>query len=391
MKLRYAENLNSASWVESMNRISFAILVALWPCVASADAPFAPLPNVPDYIATYIEKPGFSSTRTDHRTVMHHSGWVRVSRIVEQRSVEPEYHGPGPVSVTVMRDGLTITNLIVRRGADKHVNSDWSQNVVKTGERGSLLGESCEIWDVARSTLPASGFQRLSCVTVDGIELWNRFIFDDKTTGPSYEATQIKRQPVPPNEVRPPLDWLNLNTWSANPKGAPQSSVTLPDVTVILRSEDETGAWEFKESTVRQHHPWTYQEVLLKDGRRRLSFLNGAVHLGIDVETNTANEPAQLQISKWSEPYRVNPVRLDREETVLGERCSWFDMTPGQQDAGHTRCQTADGIALKEESLQMGRQRLVTTAIKLSRAPLKLEDVMPPPAVLAPETWGISK
>jgi hypothetical protein len=43
---------------------------------AAADAPFAPVANVPDYVVTMVERP-----REISRRVSHHGDWTRVDRM----------------------------------------------------------------------------------------------------------------------------------------------------------------------------------------------------------------------------------------------------------------------------------------------------------------------
>ena len=57
-----------------------------------------------------------------------------------------------------------------------------------------------------------SGLFHLSCVTDDGIELWQRSLYASKVIT-SAEATRVERRPVTVNEVKPPRSLLMLDWW----------------------------------------------------------------------------------------------------------------------------------------------------------------------------------
>ncbi|HKY87403.1 MAG TPA: hypothetical protein VJL90_11640, partial [Pseudorhodoplanes sp.] len=61
----------------------FAGLIWPYTAMAAAEAPFAPLPNVPDYVATIFVKLSHGPTHRDIRT--HRAGWTRVDGSFDQR------------------------------------------------------------------------------------------------------------------------------------------------------------------------------------------------------------------------------------------------------------------------------------------------------------------
>lgn len=85
---------------------------------------------------------------------------------------------------------------------------------------------------------------------------------------------------------------------------------------------------------------------------------------------------------------RRPPVESDRQETVLRERCKWFDMWPGTQDAGLHQCRTDDGVALKDVRTSWGSRNSLV-AVRLDRKPLDLAKVLPPPEILKRENWRL--
>src|SRR5262249_11235184 len=142
--------------------------------------------------------------------------------------------------------------------------------------------------------------------------------------------------------------------------------------------------------TPRRHHPWTLTQDRRHDGGRILSIENAAAHLNLRVESDAAGDFKRLLIISAPLPTddAFKPVNTGQRETILREECTWFDMTPGMMDAGLAQCRTQDEIVLKEtHTMRGGGQTL--QAVRLSRSPVGLADVLPPPDVLRRETWGI--
>lgn len=208
-----------------------------------------------------------------------------------------------------------------------------------------------------------------------------------------YEDVALERRPIAPGDVRPPIERLDLKWWLALPTDAARPSDAPGDVTVVMQAERPvSGCWPNwpVRTTVRRHHPWTYTEDLYNDGRRKLSFMNRILRLGITFENNAAGEPTRLSITKSSSyPVGMGPERIGRSATILGEPCDWFDMMPGVADVGHAQCRTADGVVLKDVQSIRGPLRNSLLAVRLSRSAVGLDAVLPPAAILAPATWGI--
>ncbi|HEY5965907.1 MAG TPA: hypothetical protein VIU42_17970 [Xanthobacteraceae bacterium] len=182
----------------------------------ATDAPFAPTGSVPDYVATFDVKPGSGPPRTIVDTARRHGAWARTNRVIGGHEDTVSYFGPGPVSITVRRDlANALSSLQIMRGAQAHRSVPWDETAFKTEERETFLGESCDVWNVARATIDGPGtskreLKRLSCIAGDGIELWNKFV------GPYGEssavrATGVERSLVSPGDVLPPSNLLDLD------------------------------------------------------------------------------------------------------------------------------------------------------------------------------------
>src|ERR1700693_6161985 len=115
-------------------------------------APFAPLPNVPDYVVTMAGNSGYGATPNYVRTVMHHGAWTRaenksasqhtIGYFLPARSIEIDLYRSADV-------GDEIGAAHFSRGDDRSKLWDYASR--NTGERQTLLGEACTVWEVARS------------------------------------------------------------------------------------------------------------------------------------------------------------------------------------------------------------------------------------------------
>ena len=93
--------------------------------------------------------------------------------------------------------------------------------------------------------------------------------------------------------------------------------------------------------------------------------------MGLSLSTDDTGAPQRLIIWKpippppdAPPPVSMEPKDLNRTETVLGESCRWFDMTPGMMDAGRSACRTGDGITLKEERSSRSTRSCSTSSIR---------------------------
>ena len=367
----------------------FAGLIWPYTAMAAAEAPFAPLPNVPDYVATIFVKLSHGPTHRDIRT--HRAGWTRVDGSFDQRYYRSTaYFGPGPVSVLLAREPSAEIEghdwLHIMRGPVADRGVDRRGDPVKTGERQTFLGESCEIWNMS-SHLIRPEAKQLSCLTPDGIELWSR-VDNDVLPGRSIEVTAVKRQPVTPAEVQPPVDRLDLKSWLTMPSEAARPSDAPDDVTVVMQGQLQgSGDRQIQTRTVRRHYPWTYTEDLYGNGRRRLKFSNETERLDIMFEKNAAGEATRLSVNKALRKFdRHKPPETGPTETILGERCIRFENS--HRHGRSSRCRTADGLMLQESSSDL-EERYDLIAVKLDRGPVNLDAVLPPPFIFTRATWGI--
>jgi hypothetical protein len=371
-----------------------SIFLALAPlCVVvnatAADAQFPTVANAPDYVATFVEHAIYRKDDVS-LTASHHRNWTRTDRVAgTQRSTE-YVSADGMTSVSVYGSGATVS---FAHGVDDYEDKEPRN----TGRQETHLGENCTVWDVRRMNPLADRLTDLRCITDDGIDLWRRTVSVSKVTSESRllsssEASRIDRKPVPPEQAEPPRALLMLDWWDGA-AAAPAHTPAKPDYETVMENSG-TGS-EQTLITTRRHNSWLFVEETVMGVRRslRITLDNGTMSMGYTSDESGSRKQLALNKSTPSaagadQPAAMQPKDLVRTETVLGESCRWFFMTPGLMDAGRSACLTTDGIALKEETWERGRRR-VWTAVSFARRPISIDEIKPPASILDPRTWGI--
>jgi hypothetical protein len=247
-----------------------------------------------------------------------------------------------------------------------------------TGETQNRLGEQCRVWRVSRTTTYGNQFLQTGCVTADGAELWRRQANID-----AIFATKVMRKPVPPGEVRPPTELLELAKWTARSRVLDHSH----DYAVTLEPSHETGP----RRTARRSGDWT---AVREEHRHnsQLSVMNPAEGIGLQYSRDQ-NGGRRLRLYRRpvgnAPPAVPTGVRMpDRaDEIILGEKCQWWDMMPGVADAGRHECRTADGVTLKVEYISRASME-TAVAVGLKRGPQPLSAVMPERELVSAKAWG---
>src|SRR5262245_15525810 len=133
-----------------MRRLGIALSAFLCSsAAASAEAPFARLPNAVDYVATMATKR--YGREAGEKVVTHYGGWTRVDRL------EDGYRKTGYVNRAAIDAAITrgtsgaYIDLSIRRGPEQDRYPPLDDRSFRTGERRVFLGESCELWNVLRA------------------------------------------------------------------------------------------------------------------------------------------------------------------------------------------------------------------------------------------------
>ncbi len=369
-----------------MKRIWPLCVALIWSQIALAvpEAPFQPLTNIPDYVATFFVRLYHGPTLEEVR--VHHGGWTRVDEGFDRDSWRTRsYFGPGELFISFAYEPSARIEgfdwLHVMRGPAMAHLIRWGVSPFKIGESQTFLGESCDVWNLNLSKgLLRPDARRLSCVTSDGIELWSRV--DDTLPGTSHAATGFVRRQVEPDEVRPPSDKLNLKSWLTSPNDVTTPSDAPGDITVVMQD-----ALRHLTRTMRRHYPWIYTEYVDEKGARSLTFENKVERLSIHFRSGADGEPMQLDVEKaLKDIVRPKPPDNGRTETVLGESCVVSERRSFEEYSN--QCRTADDVLLKDAGGSLfGRYDLV--AVKLDRGQVNLDAVLPPASIFAPGIWRI--
>jgi hypothetical protein len=353
-------------------------------------APFAPTMPQPDYTVVMVQK---SLNQEDaRRTVTHHGHWTRIdqTRGAYQSS---EYYSAASGTRMIVSGQRSVS---LERKTDQMSGIDFQAR--NTGERQTELGESCTVWDVWRTRRPVYGsdVSYLSCVTDDGIALWDKTLHGSDVLS-STMATRIERRPIAPEEVQPPPTLLTLDWWSTDVPSF--DSTSTPDHEIVMALSGEASGAGKSIRTMRRLGPWQFRDEII-GSRRWIEIAHDSLQMRLRYESDASGEPRRLTITRpginsdSSASVPPKPMSattdLNRSETILGERCRWFNMMPDVMDAGRRSCLTSDGMVLKEVLSGRGMREQEWNAVRFTRRPIRLDEIKPPAELLDPQFWGLN-
>ena len=357
---------------------------------------FMPKTSAP-HVVTMVAQD--SAGTQSSRTISRRGNWIRVDRAVPVRQGNPIRQ---TVSFTNVRSRTSFEVGVGDGGRPQSIQIDGpSRSNVDpftrepTDQRDSVLGETCEIWNMAEDW-----WSRLSrpltsqhCITSDGITLWSRTYFSSGEVTRSETAVSLERRQVASDYVRPPSELFNWGYWLRMLSGTSAAS-TEPDYELTMDADGKRPPHTIR-AIMRQHGQWQYTEYIYATGGLNIDIQSDRLLL---TYTGGPEGPRSLQITVFrevsaSEKARVaasakaraeelglalGPVPLGQPtERIVGERCTWFDMSPSVRDAFLHWCRTEDGIPLR---IDRGSQVTYTglTARRLSRRQLSDRDIAPP-------------
>ena len=370
-------------------RTIFLVTAIFVSAVASAKAqlPFAPISPRPDYVVTMAERPFAFDVE---RRVTNHGDWTRVDRIGNGYRWLHYYFANGTVAVS--DGGSASSRFFSRGGADL---SRRNRRPRSTGEQQTHLGETCTVWEVSRFGAPRGpGPFDLSCVTDDGIELWQRSIYDGRIFS-FANSTRVERRPVTVDEVKPPRTLLTLDWWD---RIAPTEASAISGYEIVLELSSQSVSAGNSIRTTRQRGPWQSMEETVSGVRRRLEIAHNSDWMSFEHVWGESGAPERLTITQPASATedtatsRTMWIEMERSETILGETCRWFYlMTNGV--SGRSRCLTNDRVVLKDrrEWRTIEERDVVQEwiAVRITRRPVNLDEIKPPAELLDPRVWGI--
>lgn len=371
-----------------MIRTAFSLIALLivGPCSALAQAHIPGLPpqGAVDYVATYVESFNIPNVVANTRVVYHHNGKTRVDSSSDRGTLSIYRDSRHGAVVMLSRDRQgQLTSLEVRRETP---SSDRFSPAVRTGETDEVSGKSCDIWTstlaLDQRTLSQGTISTHHCLARDGVELRSTTFSPGGALLSSIEAKAIERRPVDAGEVTVPSEAFNVASWTGARDKSVDDKQHLPDFESVLSNSGAAGSHH--EVVFRRHLPWSARITVM--GPMRWTYIsNQDSNTSFYLEQNLSGATEKLTIMQHVEG-TSHSQEMGRTDTILGERCTWFNLYPGVSHPT-LQCRTDDSIPLAETQIGYGVRQL--QAVKLRRAPVDPSTVTPPPEILRPAYWGL--
>ncbi len=302
---------------------------------------------------------------------------IKVMRAGDRIREETTRNDKKGIVIADLKTGLSYSYAVLPDGRYDHLSiigpTESEQYTFHPTERvGTGLGESCRVWEVPYGT---TGIRQESCLTADGVLLWQK-VFSNATTELQHSETiSIDRSTVKREDLVVPTDLLELNAWDewSDSKEGPNDEVLLQSspneqaITDVLHIK-RFGAYKMTESQNQRHRIQTY------DGEG----------ISIQVIRTPEGQFKRAEIKRVERTGREAGRLIKPEETreVLGESCRDYNMAVGVSDYWQTDCRTDDGIVLLRESASWGAKRPTLVATSVTRGKLALTDAVPPAGLL---------
>ncbi|MFJ6025577.1 hypothetical protein ACIQC9_13380 [Brevundimonas sp. NPDC092305] len=276
-------------------------------------------------------------------------------------------------------DGSRRSFLIQAPGRDRSSAGAIYQSAI-TELRGDFAGEQCRWWSVYHGLSGGEpSFRHQSCVTGDGIEIGSRTIGSNGEiwSFSLASATSIIRKPISASIVKPPE--IPVNGWLDQFFGQFDRS-SARNFSVLLSGHAS-------EMIVRRRGAWTGELTRRPDG----SLTAHASKPGGYVSARIAAGGKAESLTYDRRPTRAAPPEIavnEPAETILGILCRWVGVMPDVMDAGRHECRSENGIPLKVRLFSRGT-RSDFVAVQIDRSAGSIEDLLPPPELLDPKTWGV--
>lgn len=251
----------------------------------------------------------------------------------------------------------------------------------RTGEIDTILGERCEIWRsrLGPNVRPAPVYT--DCITSDGVDLEAKVGSQSGFNFRTARAFNVVRRSVASREVEPPHNLLDWREWQTEPLPQFEKQRSFE---VRLESIVPNDGAKPKQMLIRQMGQSRYSEDRTQGG-----------DLAIDVQTPTRRLSYREDAS--GRPYRmtITPIgpasdrskSLDSNEHVAGEKCQWFDVTPGMMDANDSECRTSDGIPIIIRNTSRGSVETNLKAVFIQRGETVPTTLAPPGIIFAWDRW----
>lgn len=264
----------------------------------------------------------------------------------------------------------------------------WRYRLDRTDETRTVAGERCRIW----RTQPfdanwAQDPNRLSCVTDDGVLLYEAVLDGAGKISEERTALTVERRNVSSSEVLPPKEALDWAAWQRRVNDLPRGATGRPENYEVRLKQEESRYREARSVIYRASDGWFSTESWPRGERQDYFLRHASGALGVNSNSSSV-------ILFYDAPNLLPPVakKIDRKpSTVLGEECHWFNAAPDENDHFRYECRAKDGLPLivEEGRGDGGNPKLV--AVTVSRGSMPLRRVMLPPGTLSWVRWGWSE
>jgi len=340
-------------------------------------------PNAVDHIATAAVGYGRSIERRD--VVMRAGNWIRSDRTADGSTTVHHSDLRSGTSFSYSRNANRGIEAI-RVARDAEASPYNRMHRAPTERRARLRGEICRVWRTT-DVGPATDREWLSCETRDGIQLWIREQWG--ATGDLLlrsRAATVARRRVPPDEVRPPINFFAIGAFPDGPAWTEPG----PDYRVVLESDSVPGGGRGRQ-IIQRRGAFRSRDFQYDDGSRRLALGRGA--FSIYYEEEPGGRPISLRVNQMPDDNTVTiggervPIEGREPETILGETCRWMRSTVTTSHYRGFECETGDGIVLATDEQSMAGH-IVYRATSISRHRLSPADFRLPDSALSLSGWG---
>lgn len=372
-----------------MSRILVCLaVVAALPCAHAQDSSepvessrppynrFAP-PEAVDHVAIRIVTHATGPIRTEQVTVTRSGPWQRDD--VQREGVTSTAYSDFErgVSVTWNKRDDGNENLHASQGAP---GSPAKLVRVRTGETQRWAGEVCDVW--AWRELTRTGFRSStrSCLTNDGVELWQGHVGYDGVVDENFHVMTVQRRTVHPDEVRFPASALDWNRWRA---GVAPGDITKGDE-VTLTGSGRDGVDDV-EITIRRRGDWTRTDANDPHDSRTIDISHDRASLYFSERDGERRLSLERHFGGrdriGGEPVPYTPLR---QAVILGRTCTWYDTMVGWSDVTGSDCRDETGAVLARGGTGWGGgARLSVQATQFSPSPPSADAFTPPRDIIA--------
>ncbi len=358
------------------------------------DIPFFARRDVPDYKASLEIREWWGEVKTFSRSVLHHKGWTKVEEV--------------KAPVTTISYGNYFDNPFILWLAKSEDDEDFATALVlkvtppeakETGEFGIKGGEVCKWWELVQK-VEVEGLLQLpwrSCVTSDGIEVGTDESFSEGTSQDGTALVGLERGPVAEADVRPPKRMFEPAFWLRPLRSYPDRPADRVDFDVRMRKVGDQS-----EVRLLRHYPWRLEERRGPDGAVQFKVWNELEDQGMAVSTTDDQHRFEARRSPRAPTYPYTAfdktferVDMKKPASHRGVDCAWFDLKPdilkpAVKNVVRAECVTPDGIPLKFIGLDSSGAAEIFTAFDARRRPVDFKEMIPPPELIDPLTWGFT-